>query len=88
MSDIQIVSALDADGNVIGNYAVDPVLRELPGIDYHSLVDFPSEPQPTGEYVDVLENPEDPLSPIISIPVLEWPDSTWSHDPVNGWIKK
>lgn len=87
MSEILIVCAVDENNNVIGSFAVDPVTLELPGVNYHRLVDFPLEPQPTGEYYDVLENPDDPNSTVISMPILGWPDSTWSHDPVNGWIK-
>ena len=87
MPEILIVCAIDDNNSVIGSYAVDSQIRDLPGIEYNRLIDYPSEPQPTGEYVDVLENPDDPESPLISIPLLGWPDLTWSHDPINGWIK-
>ena len=88
MSDILIVCAIDDDDQVIGTYAVDPVTKELPGVAHTRTVDFPDEPQPTGEFVEVIDEDGNPST----VEVLGWPDQDWANIPATrggtGWVKR
>lgn len=86
MSDILIVCALDDDGNVIGNYAVDPVTKELPGVAHAELRDFPTAPVPTGRKIEQLIDPEQPELGTEWVDVLDWPGPGWAWNPnIPAW---
>lgn len=76
---IEQALALDADGLVIGDYAVDPTDPELPGVDHAGLVPMPNEPQPTGKTIVVPVNPDEPDGPTHEIPILGWPEAGWTY---------
>jgi hypothetical protein len=88
MSDILIVCAIDENDMVIGTYAVDSVTKELPGVAHARVVDFPDEPQPTGEFTEVI----DPDGTPALTEIKDWPDTTWANVPTagnqGGWVKR
>jgi hypothetical protein len=78
---IQQALALDAQGNVIGVYAVDKNIRDLPGIDHAELIDMPDAPVGTGRFIEVPDDLQDPQGPTHQEEVLEWPTAGWQWNP-------
>lgn len=72
-NDIFVVAAINKDNFVVGIYAVDPITKNLPDIDYEYLVDYPTQPVFYGEYYENENFEESP------IPILGWPEPGWRH---------
>lgn len=81
MSDIQIVVALDENGEWLGNYAVDAVTRELPGVVHAELRDFPNAPVPTGRQIEIPIDPTDPSQGTQWVDELGLPGPGWLWNP-------
>lgn len=81
--DIYMVAALDNNNVILGVYSVNKN-RELPGVEFNTLVDYPKDPVLTGRSIWLLSDLNNPESELIEIDEKAWPEIGWTYSN-NEW---